>query len=655
MAFTGYAVLIAALSGAAALTPVADSDIWWHLSAGREMLRTGAILRSDPFSLGALGRPWIDVHWLFQLASYGGFRLGGLGALVVAKALLVAAGAVGLLAAVRRALARPGAPDDGVVSAGSALLVIALPASLLAARHLLLVRPVIFSLVFLALFLWVLERYRAEGNPRLLLALPLAQVVWANCQGLSALGPALVAAYAAGGGLGRLTGRRELPAGGERWLVAALGVCLLAGLATPFGLAGALLPLRLLARVTPGADNVFSAEIAENVPPFVLERVAPGQMAPLVAVMAIAAVSFLVARPLLWGRVLATLAFAGLALMANRNVLLFFWVAIPLAAMNAAPAVAGGLQRLQKYAAGLGAPAGFAVAVALVATGLGLAVRAETPLDQPAPFRVPAASARLIAAHRPGEGRVFAADHYGGYLIWSLYPRARPYIDTRLVLRTGDEYAEFLGLLDHPERWGPFAERNGFDHVVLPTAYPDRYLGLIQHLYASTDWRLIHTDGSETLFARTPASASTTPVDLGSRAVTERVLAEIHNRYAGQPTVAAAARLHLARLQLAVGQPDEALHVLALAPEQDAQAALLRARCLLVQGRADDAAALVDGVLAHEHDLVAGHTLRAIIALGRGRTAEALPSLRRALQLDPYDAEARALLDRLECGDAALI
>ena len=74
---------------------MADSDIWWHLSAGREMLRTGAILRSDPFSLGALGRPWIDVHWLFQLASYGGFRLGGLGALVAAKALLVAAGAVG--------------------------------------------------------------------------------------------------------------------------------------------------------------------------------------------------------------------------------------------------------------------------------------------------------------------------------------------------------------------------------------------------------------------------------------------------------------------------------------------------------------------------------------------------------------------------------
>jgi Flp pilus assembly protein TadD len=75
---------------------------------------------------------------------------------------------------------------------------------------------------------------------------------------------------------------------------------------------------------------------------------------------------------------------------------------------------------------------------------------------------------------------------------------------------------------------------------------------------------------------------------------------------------------------------------------------LRRARCLLVPGRPADAAALVAEVQARTPDLVAGHTLRAIIALGRGRTAEALPPLRRALQLDPYDAEARALLDRLE-------
>jgi hypothetical protein len=641
----GYAVLIAALAGAAALTPVADSDIWWHLGAGREMLRTGAVLRSDPFSLGALGRPWIDVHWLFQLVSYGGFRLGGLGALVAGKAVLVGLGAVVLLAAVRRgagASAR-GSQDAGLVSAASAMVVVVLPAALLAARHLLLVRPVIFSLVFLAVFLWVLERYRATGNARLLLALPLVQLVWANCQGLSALGPALVAAYAAGGLLGRVTGRRELPPGGERWLGAALGACLVAGLATPFGVWGALLPVRLLARVTPGADNVFSSEIAENVPPFVLERLAPGQMAPLVAVMAAVVISFLVARPVVWGRVLATLAFAALALMANRNVLLFYWVAIPLGAINAAPAVATAVARLGRYAAGLGPPAAFAVAVALVATGLGLAVRAETPLVEPAPFRVPEGSAPIIAAD-PGQGRLFAADHYGGYLIWAVYPRARPYIDTRLVLRTADEYAEFLGLLDHPERWDAFAARNRFDYVVLPAAYPDRYLGLIQHLYPSPDWRLIYTDGTETLFAR--SDSGRVALDLGARSTTIAILETVMRRQA-DALVTAAALLHLARLQLAVGQPDEALFVISKRTT-DAQGELLRARCRLVQGHIDEAAAIVAEVQARSPELVASHTLQAIIALGRGRSADALPPLRRALELDPYDAEARALLDRLE-------
>src|SRR5687767_10958892 len=52
------------LAGAAALTPVADSDIWWHLAAGREMIARRGFLWVDPFSLGARGRPWIDLHWL---------------------------------------------------------------------------------------------------------------------------------------------------------------------------------------------------------------------------------------------------------------------------------------------------------------------------------------------------------------------------------------------------------------------------------------------------------------------------------------------------------------------------------------------------------------------------------------------------------------
>src|SRR6266498_1824752 len=90
----------------AALAPAADGDLYWHLAAGREIWRTHALLTTDPFSVSAAGRPWPDVHWLFQLALYAVHSLGGLGALVLVKCLLVAAGALVLQSAVERR-ARP--------------------------------------------------------------------------------------------------------------------------------------------------------------------------------------------------------------------------------------------------------------------------------------------------------------------------------------------------------------------------------------------------------------------------------------------------------------------------------------------------------------------------------------------------------------------
>src|SRR6478735_1026242 len=76
------------------LSPVADGDVWWHLAAGREMVARGALLFSDPFSVSAAGRTWVDVHWLFQLAVFGLHRAFGLAGLVWAKCALLALGAV---------------------------------------------------------------------------------------------------------------------------------------------------------------------------------------------------------------------------------------------------------------------------------------------------------------------------------------------------------------------------------------------------------------------------------------------------------------------------------------------------------------------------------------------------------------------------------
>jgi tetratricopeptide (TPR) repeat protein len=635
------ALALAGLAALAALTPVVDSDIWWHLAAGREMVATRRLLTVDPFSLSAAGRPWIDVHWLFQLGAFALHALGGLLALVAAKAALVAAGALILLAAVTRAV-----PDDARAAARAPLLV-ALPAALLAARHLLLVRPVILTLVFLALFLLVLEDHRAGGRARRLLWLPGIQVVWANCQGLSALGPALVAAAALGGLLAQATGGRELPARGTRQLLGALAMCLLASAVTPYGLRALALPLELLSRLAPDDGNVFSANIAENVPPWVLERSQPGQLLPLGLALAAVAGSFAVARgQRVFGRALAVAGFAALALMANRNVLLFYWVAVPLAVMNAAPAAArlhARLRARQPRLAGLPA-AVTGLAVLLAAGAGGAALRAETPLYEPAPFRIPAGAALRIAAG-PGGGRVFAADHYGGYLIWTLYPLAKPYIDTRLVLRTADEYAEFLALADYPARFAAFDRRHRFDWVALPTVFPDRYLGLVQTLARDPAWRLVYTDGSETLFARSEAGSA--GVDLGTRTTTEAIAATLEQRHGGQPAVLAAARRHLARLDLALGHNGEARHLLAAMPATDFAARALLARSHLLAGDTATAEAMAQRLLADADDPVPALNLLALAALSSGRSQQALEYLRRALHEDPYDPEARGILEQL--------
>ena len=45
----------------------------------------------------------------------------------------------------------------------------------------------------------------------------------------------------------------------------------------PFGLLGLALPAKLLGRLVPGSHNVYAHSVAENVPPFLLERWSHGE------------------------------------------------------------------------------------------------------------------------------------------------------------------------------------------------------------------------------------------------------------------------------------------------------------------------------------------------------------------------------------------
>lgn len=59
----------------AARTPL-DSDMWWHLRAGSEIL-DGRWLSSDIFTFTRAGEHWTNAMWLSQVSMALVFRLGG--------------------------------------------------------------------------------------------------------------------------------------------------------------------------------------------------------------------------------------------------------------------------------------------------------------------------------------------------------------------------------------------------------------------------------------------------------------------------------------------------------------------------------------------------------------------------------------------------
>jgi hypothetical protein len=618
------------------LGPIADGDIYWHLAAGRQMVQQYALPRIDQFTVSASGRPWIDVHWLFQLGAFALYAVSGFVGLAVAKAAWLAAGALLLTwLAERSAGLRAGLLCAVMVLGG-----------LILDRHLVPLRPGLLTMGFLAVFLFALEELRrAPGRSQWpLVVLPLVQVIWCNVQGLAPLGLGLLAVYLGGVWLSS-RGLRRWPFLPEdraalRPLLIVLLTCSLASLVTPYGLQAVLLPLRLLARITPGQGNVFSSAIAENIPPFVLERTAPELVWHFKWVLGLLALMFAVARPRLHLAHLAVFfGFLGLALMANRNLPLFYWVAPPMVVLALAsdPTPVFRWRWLRTPW-----PGRLLAAFLLCQGGLAAWLQAREPaVGRPTAFHFPSESARWLLEHQV-QGPVFAADQHGGYLSF-VAPELKPYIDTRLVLHTSEEYADYLALLEQPERFDGLAEREGFRAVVLPTTHPDRYLGLIGHLAHSTPWHLVFTDGYEVLFLREGPD-----FNLAEPATVDAILGSLAKRFGREGPLAESARLHLARLLVVLGHSGQAERVLASLSSRSA--AQLRAWALFVSGDRAGAEALARVLVHQDSRDVRALSLLAECAASRGQGKQAMEWLSQALAIDPYDAQVRALIQRLGSG-----
>lgn len=215
-----------------------DTDLWYHLAAGRFLVETGGMEATSYFSFLEPPRTWVDYFWLFQWIAFRVHALAGAWGLIVLRAML---GVATLLTAagVLRASDKRG-DWRSLAMLGFVLWMLS---EVLLYRDSNL-RPHAFSYLFLALFIFVLE-----VHPRRAWVLPLIAVAWTNVHGISY--PVLYVVCFAYLGEAALTRWRErgtdgprTPLGSVPWLL----ISLMAVWATPHGAALIPVPFMLTPR-----------------------------------------------------------------------------------------------------------------------------------------------------------------------------------------------------------------------------------------------------------------------------------------------------------------------------------------------------------------------------------------------------------------------
>ena len=418
------------------LATVGDPDLFWHLAQGRQTVTEG-LARIDTFSWSVNGLPVLTDQWLGQVIWYEAYAALGWNGIIVLRALLVAAIVTLIVAAALTAQRRP------IVAVVAALPAIAL------SRFAWTERPQLMGLCCFAVLILLL-RASAE-RPRLLIAVPVLIVVWANLHASFALGLA-VTAIACGELWLRRTDARRLAAG-------VVAVSIAATLLTPSGLS-----------IWTSASGHFLS------PPRVIqEEGVPDVTQPYGFVFAFVVLAVLVTAQLSRPTVLRDAALLVpvlfVSMTAARHTPFFAVASAPYLAAHAPLAIGAIAARFRVNARlPVFAPrvpslridlATAAIALAAV-IGAGLLARGEPNLA--------AYPTGALSSLPPGPGVVNDYD-WGGFLIW--YAPATPvFIDGRLFPYTGDALRDYETLVSLGPTWRDVLARRGARAVLVKPASP---------------------------------------------------------------------------------------------------------------------------------------------------------------------------------------
>jgi len=499
---------MALLPAVLACIDVGNRDIGFHVATGRAIDLLGAVPRTNVLSYTNHDHPWILHQWIPAYLFHRLDAAFGPAGLVGVKVLVVFATFTFLWLALRRRAATRGAAALWFARAAAA----AFPRFL--------VRPFVFSMLGLAVFLWGLTFAPAAGarlrewRPFLVITTAAAALTSVLHAGFVYLWIAALA-WTAGVGVDALVLRANRDP--DRWRRVGLTAAWLAGmaiasallltLANPYGVRVLLLPFRF------SADAWFHAHLVEYRPPPFIPSLFPGLWGSLFLGGVVIAGSALVRarRGGLGGGhvfgLLALGAYSWLVLEHQRTVYPYALVA----AFAAAPMTDDLLGLFRGRARNAAAGLTLAAAAALAGWSIHLWATHGSPGFGMDEDRHPT---RLLDFVRSQDlpDPTFVSDAWGGTWLWEFYPERLAFVDNRLEAYPFEFYKGVYQSIRYGEPgWNEKLASYGVKTAVLKygTGGEIHFLqgrpSVRQRMLEHEDWRLVYWDDQGQVFVRRDA------------------------------------------------------------------------------------------------------------------------------------------------------
>jgi hypothetical protein len=454
---------------------LADYDLWGYLAFGRLFWENGFPYR-DLFSYVPTKVTWVYHEWLTGVIFFPIYEnLGAAGLQLLRYAMIMSTIAIMAIVAVRR----------GANSLSTAIILF------LAVNGLTYgyapVRAQIFTYFFFALFIYILECYRQERNPRILWLLPAAQIVWCNTHGGFVAGLGLIGLYAIGEGIAR---RQYLP------YLKALLLSLPATLINPYGIDYWTYIVQAVAMPRPDITEWMSLYTAVTTGRFRDESFL------FIALVLITIFLIVRSRKKNLTDILVLAATAYLAFKSIRHIILFFlafgtYVPVMLSeytdAFGKDPKIIPILKRIVRPAAILSC----AVLVLLASLSLRHFIYSPSLDLKTPPYSYPVQALAWIGSHS-WQGNILPNFEWGEFVMWRCYPKCRVSMDGRLETVYEDSLQkEYFDFLHGRTGWQIFLQKYPHDMILIKRGSRTDSLMRDQQ-----DWRLAYEDGLSVIFLR---------------------------------------------------------------------------------------------------------------------------------------------------------